>query len=372
MMGAVRRNFDTVTAQFAALPNAYLALTGGTVSGNLAVGGTLAVTGATTAANITAATITGSLLISTGNINAANDIAGRDLYASRNVWASNGAVTGASLHATGNAQVDGTLAANFDVTAARNMSATGTVYAGTITASGTITGAPVNSNGNINAAGTITGAVVQSSGAINGQTITGATINGQTITGATVNSNGNINAAGTITGAVVQSSGAINGQTITGATINSNGTITSAADMRCNGNFFSIPGYSYIQVPVPNADNGGSVGIPGRAYNAIYAYAFVTTSDQAVKSAIETPTDCLRLMSRVQAKTYCLHGDDRPVRHWGFIAQEVGEAMGPQFGGHIHHPDTPQGLNYNELVAVLWGAVRELAERLEALAHERR
>src|SRR6185369_4217492 len=79
MMGAIRRNYDSVTAQFAALPSQFLPLAGGTVSGNLAVSGI----------------VTGQQLTSTGNINAAGAIQ------------ATGQVTGNFLVSTGNAQVNG-------------------------------------------------------------------------------------------------------------------------------------------------------------------------------------------------------------------------------------------------------------------------
>lgn len=80
MMGAIRRNYDSVTAQFAALPGQFLPLAGGTVSGNLAVGGT----------------VTGQQLTSTGNINAAGL-----------VTASGGYTTPANIQVNGNVSVGG-------------------------------------------------------------------------------------------------------------------------------------------------------------------------------------------------------------------------------------------------------------------------
>lgn len=57
----------------------------------------------------------------TGNVSASgNVIASLDVVTARNVWASNGAVTAAWVHSTGNAQVDGTVAANAVVTNAGN------------------------------------------------------------------------------------------------------------------------------------------------------------------------------------------------------------------------------------------------------------
>lgn len=70
-------------------------------------------------------------------------------------------------------------------------------------------------------------------------------------------------------------------------------------------------------------------------------------------------------MRLIAPKTYRLaEGDDRA--HWGFIAQDVGAAMaaaGYDFGGHIVGPTGREALSYNDLVAVLWQALRELLQR---------
>jgi hypothetical protein len=61
--------------------------------------------------------------------------------------------------------------------------------------------------------------------------------------------------------------------------------------------------------------------------------------------------------------------DDRT--HWGFIAQEVGEAMaaaGHDFAGRQVDPEGGhERLAYNELIAVLWQATRELTARVARL-----
>jgi hypothetical protein len=79
MMGAIRRNYDSVTAQFAALPSQFLPLSGGTVTGSLIVN---------------------------NNINAGNDIS-----SGHNIWASSGAVTASYIHSTGNILADGNITA---------------------------------------------------------------------------------------------------------------------------------------------------------------------------------------------------------------------------------------------------------------------
>jgi len=104
MMGAIRRNYDTVTAQFAALPGLYLPISGGAITGNLSVAGT----------------ITGNAINSNGNMSAA------------------GTVTGAAVNSNGNIGAAGAL-----------------TVSGNITSAGTITGNTINSSGNIAAGSTL-------------------------------------------------------------------------------------------------------------------------------------------------------------------------------------------------------------------------
>ena len=87
MMGAIRRNYDTVTAQFAALPGQFLPFTGGTISGNLSVVGTITGNAINSNGNIGAA---GALTVSS-NITAGGQVSG-------NVVAGN-LVNGTSINA---------------------------------------------------------------------------------------------------------------------------------------------------------------------------------------------------------------------------------------------------------------------------------
>jgi hypothetical protein len=104
MMGAIRRNYDSVTAQFAALPGLYLPITGGTVTGNLSVVGTITGNAVNSNGNIGAAgTITGTAINSNGNIGAAGA-----LTVSGNI-AAGGTISGGALSVSGNIAAGGTV-----------------------------------------------------------------------------------------------------------------------------------------------------------------------------------------------------------------------------------------------------------------------
>ena len=115
------------------------------------------------------------------------------------------------------------------------------------------------------------------------------------------------------------------------------------------------------------------------------AVAFTETSDQNLKTSIQTCPDCLALVGAIQPHRYRfdetrISVDDGVAHdHWGFTAQEVGDAMaaaGYDFGGY-HAPHTgsdgtneiemPAALTHSELLAVLWKAVQELSAEVAAL-----
>ena len=56
--------------------------------------------------------------------------------------------------------------------------------------------------------------------------------------------------------------------------------------------------------------------------------------------------------------------------HWGFMADQVKAAAAPcgiDFAGYVKSPDGVEGTRPDELLAVLWGAVRELSAQVTAL-----
>jgi hypothetical protein len=122
----------------------------------------------------------------------------------------------------------------------------------------------------------------------------------------------------------------------------------------------------------PAADNTYVCGFSGSAWSNVYSWYFGTSSDARHKADIEALPDCLGILAALDPKRFRLTNtpDDDPHRddtHWGFIAQEVGEAMrGHAFGGH-RIEDGGQTIAYNELTAVLWKACQELAAKVAEL-----
>lgn len=122
-------------------------------------------------------------------------------------------------------------------------------------------------------------------------------------------------------------------------------------------------------------NNSQLLGNTGNAFSNVVAYAFTNASDVRDKAEIKTLPDCLDLVQAIEPKRYKFTNapkDDSDRVHWGFIAQEVGDVMqtaGHDFGGHIVGEDDrqSQALSINDMVAVLWKAVRELAAQVSEL-----
>lgn len=121
----------------------------------------------------------------------------------------------------------------------------------------------------------------------------------------------------------------------------------------------------------PVVDNRDSSGLAGNAWYACEAYNFVTASDARDKTGIAAlDADCLALVRGILPQRFRWAAGGDSGLHWGFVAQDVAGAMaaaGHEFGGHLTDPESGrERLAYNELVAVLWRAVQQLAERLDA------
>lgn len=122
----------------------------------------------------------------------------------------------------------------------------------------------------------------------------------------------------------------------------------------------------------PATDNYMYCGFGGQAWVSVNAYNFGTMSDIAHKRDLEPLPDCLGIVCALPPKRFKFnngadHDAHRDDTHWGFVAQDVQKAMeGLDFGGHRDDPGG-QSILYNELVAVLWKACQEMAERLAEL-----
>ena len=255
----------------------------------------------------------------------------------------------------GNLTVNGSLAAG--TAALGNVTASGTLgVAGAATLAG-VTASNLTVNGSL-AAGTTSLGNVTASGTLH---VTGATTLGSTTTGG-LTVNGSL-AAGTASLGNVTSSGTLtvgNTATFNGA-LNANGTTNCGGQVVCAQNIY------------PATDNSKECGIAGSAWFGVESYAFVNHSDARSKTGLAPlDADCLALVRAIapQRFRWAARPDDA-AEHWGFTAQDVGAAMaaaGHQFGGHLVDPETGrERLAYSELVALLWRAVQQLSERLEAL-----
>jgi hypothetical protein len=251
-----------------------------------------------------------------------------------------GPITGTALNSTGNGSVAGTLTA-------------GGVSTGNLNASGTVTAAQLTSTGNINASGSVVAPQITSSGNIN----TG--VLGGVYTGY-VSSNGDIAAGNNISAA----------SSLIAPNISSNsGTIHTSSQWAYDAHVYSgTHGWYYN-------------GLVAFSWAAVYSFAYPGASDRRLKTDVEDlPDNCTALIKAISPRRFKWREGatilDHTRTHWGFVAQEVGEAFSAaslDFGGrHIGDDEAKsEALDSSEMLAVLWGAVRELTQQVEALKREK-
>lgn len=156
--------------------------------------------------------------------------------------------------------------------------------------------------------------------------------------------------------------------------IDSNGlhvvnSILASSQMIFNvGGVNAIGIYSTTNI-VPLNDNYTRCGNAGNSWLNVYSYAWTTSSDPSLKQDIEPVRSTLAAVLALDPKTYrWKDGPDTERRHTGFIATDVRDVLGEDFGGYYLDTETGlQGLGYNDLIAVLWKAVQELAAQHDAL-----
>lgn len=147
----------------------------------------------------------------------------------------------------------------------------------------------------------------------------------------------------------------------------------------------------------PITDNAVSLGINGGRWSAVWAAnGTIQTSDERAKTDIndaQIGSDFIKSLRPVSYKwieggkrdtgerdednNYIYESAPGTRTHWGFIAQEVKEAVdaaGVDFGGWVltdkDDPDSDQALRYDQFIAPLTKALQETMAELEALKAE--
>jgi len=325
MMGAVRRWYDTVTAQLASLTTSvgtianYLPLSGGTLTG----------------------TLTAPQLNSNGNVSAGLDMAARDLTLTRNL-SSAGTVTAAQVNSTGGINASGGISAGLDM-AARDLTLTRNLWG-----SGTVTAAQLTSTGNINAAGTVTGASF--------------------IGNVTVPAGGTLSTTGTVTGGQVTSTG----------NMNASGNITASSDLIAGNNItagnkiftqhLEVDQDAYLGVATIN---DGLQVTNGICYNQ--SGSWVSLSDATLKDDIapyRRGLDAVLALNPVSFRYRPeVFGDDSAqIVHFGLVADEVAPLVPEMVGETMHGDRAVSTLMPGHLVWCLINAAKDLAAQNAALS----
>jgi hypothetical protein len=183
------------------------------------------------------------------------------------------------------------------------------------------------------------------------------------------------------------------GRLVFSTTANSASTPTKRMTI-FNGGFIDFDNCPSIN---PGADNSTSLGAAGQRYTAVYAVnGTIQTSDQREKQEISDAVLGVDFIKSLRPVSYkWIEGGKRhngeydenndwiyesvpgARTHWGFIAQEVKQAVdvaGVDFGGWVltdkDDPDSQQALRYDQFIAPLTKALQETMAELEALKAE--
>jgi hypothetical protein len=162
-----------------------------------------------------------------------------------------------------------------------------------------------------------------------------------------------------------------------GMTVGGNAGFNSPL-IAAGGLYGSNDGTLYVYSHIVPPDNGGhSCGVGGLAWLNVVSYNFVNPSSAEIKDEIR-PVEidkCLDIVKSLNPVTYRYIAEKMPAKeraqiHCGFTAQDV-LAVFEQHGfacNAVHRSDDGEliGLAYNELIGLLWGAVRALSLRMEA------
>ena len=280
---------------------------------------------------------------------------------------------------------------------------------GAVFTSSTISGGSLNINGN---------AIIDTSGYL---TATGATITGTIYA-----------TSGSFTGSISSTSGSIGGWTLSSSRLyNGSSYLDSTGSIYLTGgittlspiNISPASGYSYINALQsynyflyssygvtsgwsPSSDNTYYLGLSSYKWKAVYSNTgTIQTSDARQKTDIADSVLGLQFINSLHPISYkwivgsndaVLDEDGKPIvtgkdennhdtyktisvpgrrTHWGFLAQEVKQAVDKSgiedFAGwvldDVNDSNSPQGLRYEQFIAPLTKAVQELSARLDKL-----
>lgn len=161
--------------------------------------------------------------------------------------------------------------------------------------------------------------------------------------------------------------------------IDGSGNAAYAGNLTCNQTFtanwvssnqtvttdiFNVTGYGGTRMYV---NDGPSSGVGGSAWYGVTSYNFANASDIDEKTDITNlvTADSLTTVKSVRAIRYKVKMDaDHPDPT--MRDRSLAGFAAQEFNGALGKSDAPKTINVMEAVAVLWSAVQELAARLEA------
>lgn len=115
---------------------------------------------------------------------------------------------------------------------------------------------------------------------------------------------------------------------------------------------------------LPSTDNSFDIGSASKRYKNVYATnGTIQTSDRTTKRNIEDSDLGLDFVLKLRPVSFYWSGGDR--RHYGLIAQEVGDLTKGQFGGWVK--GDLEGLRYTEFISPIIKAIQQLNEKVDSM-----
>jgi cytoskeletal protein CcmA (bactofilin family) len=263
---------------------------------------------------------------------------------------------GGSLYSFGNIDAVGSIGAQ------GNISCNGSMWMWDVNSGGTVNTQYVSASQNINANGRVDAGYIYSRGNID---LAGSIGVGNQVQCSYVHSRGGIDVDANLS---VNGEGHIHGTLVAYYNLLVRNIIYGNTDgvLNCGSHF------------TPINDGGFYCGLSAWGWAGVVSYNFIQKSSAELKGDIKpVETDkCLDIVKSLNPVTYRYNAEKLPEKeraqtHCGFTAQDV-LAVLEQHGldcDVVHRSDDgePMGLAYNELIGLLWGAVKSLTARVEQL-----